>query len=68
MKAIRKHILTDEANQPVAVQIDYQDWLEIERALNITNGTPRQDPNRYAGVLKLSMDPLEYQNRERDQW
>jgi len=28
---IRKKILTDEADRPVAVQIRYADWLEIER-------------------------------------
>lgn len=33
MNAIRKKIVTDENARPVAVQIDYADWLEIERAL-----------------------------------
>lgn len=33
MAPIRKKIVTDENARPVAVQIDYEDWLEIERAL-----------------------------------
>jgi hypothetical protein len=33
MLTIHKKILTDEAMRPLAVQIDYQDWLEIERRL-----------------------------------
>ncbi len=35
MSRIRKKIVTDEAQQPVAVQIDYNDWLKIERSLNL---------------------------------
>ena len=31
--AIRKKIVTDEESRPVTVQIDYEDWLEIERLL-----------------------------------
>jgi len=33
MLTISKKILTDEAMRPIAVQIDYQDWLDIERQL-----------------------------------
>ena len=29
MQRIRKRIVTDEAQQPIAVQIDYADWLKI---------------------------------------
>ena len=32
---IKKKIVTDEDNQPVAVQIDYKDWLEFEKILGI---------------------------------
>ena len=48
MRPIRKKILTDDAMQPVAIQIDYADWLEIERLLNAqgasapSNQTPSQ--------------------------
>jgi hypothetical protein len=30
MDKIRKKVVTDEASRPVAVQIDYSDWLEID--------------------------------------
>lgn len=33
MRDIRKKIVTDEHGEPLAVQIDYADWLEIERQL-----------------------------------
>ena len=33
MLAIQKKILTDENMQPLAVQIDYADWLKIEQLL-----------------------------------
>ncbi len=33
MQSIRKKIVTDEDLRPVAAQIDYEDWLEIERLL-----------------------------------
>jgi Fe2+ or Zn2+ uptake regulation protein len=33
---IHKKIVSDERHQPVAVLIDYQDWLKIEKLLNIT--------------------------------
>lgn len=34
MLNISKKILTDEAMHPLAVQLDYQDWLVIERLLS----------------------------------
>ncbi len=37
MNAIRKKIVTDEDARPVAVQIDYEDWLEIERLTEKTS-------------------------------
>ena len=37
MRPIEKKIVTDEAGQPVAVQIDYADWLEIERWIREAN-------------------------------
>lgn len=32
---VRKKIVTDENHQPVAVQIDYDDWLRIAHALDL---------------------------------
>lgn len=37
MLSIHKKIVTDEAMRPVAVQIDYADWLEIERQLGLVS-------------------------------
>ncbi len=34
MHSLAKKIVTNEAMQPIAVQIDYADWLEIEPLLN----------------------------------
>lgn len=33
MHVIRKKIVTDEDSRPVAIRIDYEDWLEIEYLL-----------------------------------
>lgn len=76
MTPINKHLVTDEHNNPVAVQIAYSDWLEIERRLGLTTGTngtgaapaaPR-DLGRYAGTLRLPEEPTDYQRRIRDEW
>ena len=40
MFEIHKKIMTDENNRPVAVQIEYQDWLEIERQLGMHQTRP----------------------------
>lgn len=70
MKPVEKMIVTDAENRPVAVQIKYSDWLEIERRLagTGTNGTPSGDLSRFAGTLKLPSDPAEYQRRSRGEW
>jgi hypothetical protein len=69
MRGIRKKIITDEAQQPVAVQIDYSDWLKIERMLNLapTEGVAT-NLWRYHGVLSLTEEPLAYQARVRNEW
>ena len=46
MSNVRKRILTDEGMQPVAVQIEYADWLEIERILN-SNGCTAAPPSAH---------------------
>jgi hypothetical protein len=40
MRPIHKKILTDDAMRPLAIQIDYADWLEIERLLNAQGAAP----------------------------
>jgi hypothetical protein len=70
MKPVEKLILTDAENRPVAVQIKYADWLEIERELNQSgkNGTRHGDLQRFAGTLRLPADPVDYQRQARDEW
>jgi hypothetical protein len=69
MRKIKKKILTDGAERPVAVQIDYADWLEIERSLNLQGEDTRElDLSRYEGIITLSEEPLGYQSRIRQEW
>ena len=57
---IHKMILTDESMRPIAVQIPYNEWLEIE--LVIKNQTPKKSHiSHLSGTIKLSEDPVEYQ-------
>ncbi len=67
MLSVNKKIVTDEAMHPVAVLIDYQDWLLIEEILKVYQAQPETnfDLNQYAGVIKLDQDPLEYQQEIR---
>ncbi len=69
MRKIRKRIVRDEADRPVAVQIDYADWLAIEQLLNSGPSGQRQiDLSSYQGVLPSNLDALEYQRRMRAEW
>jgi hypothetical protein len=69
MHKIQKKIVTDEAKRPVAVQIDYSDWLEIERSLNLAvKEISSVNLSRYAGVICLTEEPLAYQSRIRQEW
>jgi hypothetical protein len=67
MRRIRKKILRGDGERPVAVQIEYDDWLEIERLLKRpVHGSRPAD--RYAGTIHLGEDPLQFQNRLRGEW
>ncbi len=70
MKPVDKMIVTDAENRPVAVQIKYADWLEIEKALSLNgkDGSTSGDLHRFAGTLRLPADPGEYQQRSRSEW
>lgn len=69
MEDIRKKIVTDEKMRPVAVQIDYDDWLEIERLLDLRDEEAKTtDLSDYSGVIQLTEEPLDYQRRIRDEW
>jgi hypothetical protein len=70
MLTLKKKIVTDEAMRPVAVLIDYQDWQQIEKILEAYQLQQKEELNlnKYAGVIKLNQDPLEYQQQIRDEW
>jgi hypothetical protein len=68
MQRIRKKIITNEAKQPIAVQIDYTDWVKIERSLNLPQEDKVTDLSRYHGVISLTEEPLAYQTRVRSEW
>ena len=68
MRAIQKKIVVDEAQNPVAVQIDYEDWLEIERLLGLRSEEKKPtDLSKYRGIWKGG-DGLEYQMKIREEW
>jgi hypothetical protein len=68
MKPIKKQIVTNESMHPVAVLIDYQDWQAIEKILETHQ---QQDIAsalaEYAGVIQLTVDPLDFQQQMRDE-
>lgn len=69
IKSIKKKIVTDEEARPVAVQIDYEDWIEIERMLEARE--PEDDFDELADDLGKKWkhgDGLEYQIRIREEW
>ncbi len=70
MLPLKKKIVTDEAMRPVAVLIDYQDWQKIEEILEAYQLQQQEELNlnQYSGVIKLTQDPLEYQQQIRDEW
>jgi hypothetical protein len=68
LHTVRKKIVTDEEHRPVAVLVEYDDWLEIERLLELRDGEPLVDLSPFVGTMKLSEDPLAYQRRIREEW
>lgn len=70
MTTIRKTIVRDDNECPVAVQIDYTDWLKIEALLANTTGVepPISDLSAHRGCIKLTEDPMEFQLRIRGEW
>jgi len=69
MAEIHKRILTDNQMNPVAVQIDYEEWLEIERLLHLS-GRNKATTNlaSHMGRLDWPVDGLEYQHQIRSEW
>lgn len=67
MYSLKKSILVDESQEPIAVQIDYRDWLKIERALpgHDDDAETPKDLASLHGSIWLDEDPLDIQNRIR---
>lgn len=57
--AIRKKFVYDDNHQPVKVIISYQDWLEIERLLDLRKEKIlHTDVSKFRGTLTLTKDPV----------
>ncbi len=69
MHTIRKKLVTDEHMQPVAVQIEYTDWVRIEKLLASIE-EPGGGPGlaRFAGTVPWGEDGVAYQRRVRQEW
>ncbi|MBF0181410.1 MAG: hypothetical protein HQM03_15415 [Magnetococcales bacterium] len=69
MQTVRKQLVTNEKHRPIAVQINYDDWLRIEQQLKIQTPLVQEvDLSRYAGTVNLTESPLDYQARSRNEW
>jgi len=68
MRVISKKIVHDEHMRPVAVQIDYKDWIEIEKILKGSEERKTMSINKHVGVIRLSEDPVSFQRRLREEW
>lgn len=69
MHEISPKILTDEHARPVAVQISYSEWLEIERLLASNGGAKKSgDLRGLAGSIRWGEDAVAYQRRVREEW
>ena len=69
MLTIHKKVLLDEAMNPVAVQIDYADWVEIARRLEIEPKSGESTAlQRFEGAISLTEDPMAFQTRMREEW
>jgi hypothetical protein len=69
MLTIHKKVLLDEAMNPVAVQIDYADWVEIVRRLGIEPTSGESTAlQRFEGAISMTEDPMALQKRLREEW
>ncbi|HWL93946.1 MAG TPA: hypothetical protein VNT79_10460 [Phycisphaerae bacterium] len=59
MFEIHKKIVTDENARPIAVQIDYADWLEIERRLAASSNGGDSPPSTPAGDKRRTLGRIE---------
>lgn len=69
MHEINPKILTDDKLKPVAVQIDYADWVQIKKLLGQQGANGKAvDLSQFAGTVKWPEDGVEYQRRVREEW
>ena len=69
MLTIHKKVLLDDAMNPVAVQIDYADWVEIARRLGIEPKSGESTAlQRFEGAISMTEDPMAFQTRMREEW
>lgn len=66
MSKIETRVRYDENNRPVAVEIPYAAWLEIQPLLELALGM--QDLAPFAGAIAMKEDPLDYQRTQRAEW
>ncbi|MCA9469451.1 MAG: hypothetical protein KC643_28965 [Nitrospira sp.] len=68
MKSISKQFLTDDQGHPIGVVIPYEEWLRIEQHLDKADHASPTLIQQYAGIIRLTEDPIIYQRRMRDEW
>ena len=76
MTPIRKHIVTDDSQKPVAIQLSMTDWLRIEPILR-EKGLLAEEPTAATDITQLLQatdgiwnqgDGLNYQESVRGEW
>ncbi len=67
---LHPNILRDAGENPVAVQIPYDEWLQILAVLKPMIVAPKEDVtlNSYVGSLHFEGDPVEWQRKMREEW
>ncbi len=68
MLTFNKILVTDEAMRPVPVLIDYHDGQRIEEILEAYQAQQKDEFNLNKYPIKLTQDPVEYQQQIRDEW
>ncbi len=69
MLDVIKRIITDENDRPIAVQVDYGDWVRIEQELRLNGGQkPPTNLAVHAGRVDWPVDGLDYQRSVRGEW
>lgn len=70
LHGLHPSIVNDKDMKPVAVQIPYEEWLQILAALEpaVTEPAHGGDLSRFVGSLHFEGDPVEWQRRIRGEW